>query len=352
MQIIQVGDRFTIADVTNTYDKLPVGNYLVKYDSREGFYLSRKESFQLPSKIYGDHSIINRWKRSYEVNSEKNMGIVLSGLKGTGKTITAQKYCIEMNLPVIMLNDDWHGPDFVDFITNPVWGEFILFIDEFEKIYTEVDTQTDLLSLMDGNYATKIIFLLTVNNFNINEYLINRLNRVKYRKDYTDLDEDIMEEVIDDLLIHKHHKDSIFEFFTKLNTCTFDLLVGLIKEVNLFNESAIECGKHLNLKVQEQYYEIFEIIDGKEYLCDSGNYSLHEPEIYIERNHMNNYPKMKNEEGELVPAGEVLYYSVDLKEGEFAMTKSTPSSKSFFIKSNDGKLMFKFKHKSFKYLVF
>jgi hypothetical protein len=270
MSIIQNGEKFSFADITGTYDKLPVGNYMLKYSEREGFFLIKKEQFVMPSKVYGDQSIVNRWLTSWKHNSHKNLGILLTGLKGSGKTITAQKFCIDSNLPVIIISSGFSGSDFVDFITNPKLGECIIFIDEFEKIYSEYDRDNahhDLLSIMDGNFSTKLIFLLTVNNENLNEYLVNRLNRIKYRKSYSDLEFETMEAVINDMLINKSHHESIYEFFEKVNMRTFDLLTNLIKEMNLFNEDAITCGMHLNLRSHAKQYEVFEIFKGKEFEC-------------------------------------------------------------------------------------
>ena len=48
---------------------------------------------------------------------------------------------------------------------------------------------------------------------------------------------------------------------------TFDLLTNLIKEMNLFGEDAIECGKHLNLKPEHKYYTVTEVFEGQEYEC-------------------------------------------------------------------------------------
>ena len=69
-------------------------------------------------------------------------------------------------LPVVIINELYHGSDFVDFITSPKLGECVVFLDEFEKIYSKQEFQHELLSIMDGNYATKLIFLLTVNEVN------------------------------------------------------------------------------------------------------------------------------------------------------------------------------------------
>lgn len=264
---MQSGHRFEITDVTATHSTLPTGNYMLKKDLRTGeFYLMQKESFPMPEKVYGDHSVVQRWLQSWKHNSSKNLGILLTGLKGTGKTITAQKFCMESNLPVIIINEPFEGVEFIDFITNPKLGQCIVFIDEFEKIYHR-ENQYDMLSLMDGNYNTKLIFLLTVNEENISDYLINRLNRIKYRKTYGDLEDDVIEEVINDMLVNKEHRSSIYTFFERVNMCTFDLLTNLIKEMNLFDQDAIVCGGHLNIKPEMKSYDVVEIWDGIEHEC-------------------------------------------------------------------------------------
>lgn len=277
LRVAKQGDSFYLNDnIFEEFDQLPVGNYTLQFDPKMMcYYLKQKEAFHLPKRVYGDHSIVNRWLTSFEHNSEKNMGVILSGLKGTGKTITAQKLCIKANLPVIMIGDAYHGPDFIDFLSNPLLGKCIIFIDEFEKIYAEnrlggdgKSASTDFLSLMDGNFQTKLLFLLTVNEFRVNEYIVNRLNRVKYRKDYTNLPYEVINEVIDDLLVNKEHKESIFTFLFKVNMCTFDILVNIIKEMNLFNEDAIACGMHLNLKAESRYFNVYEVYRGNEYECE------------------------------------------------------------------------------------
>lgn len=271
MAIIQNGDIFNFSNIPSIHKTLPKGVYMLQ-TSMEGIYLKKKEDFVLPKKIYGDHSIVDRWITSFKNNSEKNLGILLSGIKGTGKTITAQKFCIDIDLPIIIINAEYAGPAFIDFMTNPELGTAVVFIDEFEKIYQNKDKQRDLLSLMDGQYPTNLIFLLTANEEIRNDYLINRLNRIKYKKEYFNLEESVMAEVIDDLLVNKEHAESIYDFFNIINICTFDLLVNIIKEMNLFKEDAISCGKHLNLKSEDSYVNITEIYKGKSYECHSMNF--------------------------------------------------------------------------------
>jgi ATPase family associated with various cellular activities (AAA) len=294
MSILQDGGEFLLGSVTDTHPVLPLGVYMMKFCDRRGFYLQKKADFKLPTKIYGDHSVTKRWMTSYTANGCRNMGIILSGVKGGGKTITAQKFCIESGLPVIMINHSFKGPAFIDFITSPKLGKCIIFIDEFEKVYdtgnyASKEHQKDLLMLMDGAFPTNLIFLLTVNEMNVDSHLVNRLNRVKYRKEYSDLDPEVMETVIEDLLVNKEHEESIYEFFKAINICTFDLLVNLINEMNLFNENAVVCGKHLNLSVDGKTFEVREICEkGKEHRCDNDFYHFgKEYRLKIRRNATN-----------------------------------------------------------------
>jgi hypothetical protein len=301
MIILQSEDQYSLAGLTATHQKLPVGTYIVQFSDTRGYYLVRKEDFKLPSKTYGDFAITDRWIKSYQHNSEKNLGIILSGIKGSGKTITAQKFCIDSGLPVIMLTNAWSGAAFTDFITSPVFNNCIIFIDEFEKVYPDHNDpdgnnpQKDLLSLMDGNFPTKLIFLLTVNEFHINEYLINRLNRIKYRKHYDSIEQDVMDQVIDDLLSVEYlkYRNTIYDFFDKLGMCTFDLLVNLIKEMNLFGEDALQCAKHLNLRGEARFYHVYEIVGEEEHQCASVTLSPDQTELYIERKKIDYLPKKR-----------------------------------------------------------
>lgn len=262
--LLKAGSRI---DITDTHlEALPKlksdGVYQLCLDPRNGqYFLSEVQKFTLPKKLYGNYDIIDRWKKSYEHNTEKNLGILLSGLKGSGKTLLAKKFCMDMNLPTIVVNEGYSGTEFINFLTNPALGKYILYIDEFEKIYPDryndnEKNPSDLLSIMDGTYDTNIIFLYTINKFNISEYLINRLNRIKYRIHYENLDESVIDEVIEDLLINKKNKGSIYSLFDLIGMCTYDLLINIIKEMNLFNDNALAAAKHLNLKLEPQEYSI------------------------------------------------------------------------------------------------
>lgn len=332
--IAQIGKQFKLMDITATHGKLPVGVYSLNFNQMSGeYFLTQQEDFKLPSKIYGNHDIIHRWLHSYEHNTHKNMGIILSGIKGGGKTITAQKFCIEAKKPVILISAPFEGAGFLEFLTDIRLSESIIFIDEFEKVYDndnyhERNKSRDLLQLMDGTYQTKLIFLLTVNQYKLSDYFVNRLNRIKYRKDYSDLTQDIIDEVVEDLLINKDHRDSVKTFFQRINMCTFDLLVNVIKEMNLFNEDAIEVGKHLNLRSEPKKYHVYELFEGKEYRCNDIYMSPDAKEFNIGRDDTMHLPKEWEDCYNIhVKMGEVEIIRIDQQSFVVKITQPNPETK-------------------------
>lgn len=265
--IIQSGSNFRLAQLEAQHEKLPVGNYLVCYDQQTGFFLQKQTDFTLPEKLYGDFSCVDRWIKSFENNSDKNLGILLSGIKGSGKTVTAKLFCQKINMPVIIITEPYTGPAFEDFISNPVLSGSIVFIDEFEKVYKEKEGESNsLLTIIDGVYTSKLIFLFTVNDINqINGKLKNRLNRIKYHKVFSTLDAKLVEEITDDLLVNKEHKESVMKFAETFDIVTMDVLTAVIKEVNLFDEDALTCAKYLNLMHESSYYKVSVAYKGVSY---------------------------------------------------------------------------------------
>lgn len=280
--IIQNNTTFKFVETTDSFERLPVGNYLLKYSELNGFFLERKEDFTLPKKLYGDFSFIKRWKTAFE-NTTKNVGILLSGYKGTGKTITAELFCQLMEVPVIFITSPYSGPEFESFITSPLLNGSIIFIDEYEKHYNySNENENVLLSIMDGMYNTHLIFLLTVNDyFQVTDKLKNRLGRIKYSKLYASLDESVIKDIIADKLKDKKYEAELLSAIEFIPSLSIDILVELINDINLFDESAKECLKHLNLVGESSYYEVTAICDDKRFSCESVELNFPEDPFYV-----------------------------------------------------------------------
>ncbi len=239
----QIGNEFHQMDSRMALvDELPKAVYTAKYDDRTGeVYLERiDDKFTFNTKIYGlEDKFIAHVLKTYE-NTDRNLGVLLNGSKGTGKTVCAKIIANEMNLPVILC--DIPVTELTTFIAQfniPA----IFFFDEFEKNFK--DNTEILLSAMDGAYNTdtRKIFLITTNNLYINDNFISRPSRIRYKKTFGNLSEKVVREYCADNLHDKSRTDEIVSFIDTLSLSTIDILKTLVEEVNM-HECPIEDFKH------------------------------------------------------------------------------------------------------------
>lgn len=226
-------------------DSLPVGVYRLYYDQmKDEFSLELwKKKFTFEFKLYGiDMKFVNHVIATYKNQKAKsNIGILLNGEKGAGKTVTAKYLCNEFNLPVIICDTNYKN---IDLFISSIDQDCIFFFDEFEKNFQIIDRYDEpcagenLLSVMDGlnNSNKSHIFILTTNNKHINTNLLSRPSRVRYIKEYDSiLDKNTVVEYLNDNLEYKEYFDDIINFFSKMETITMAILKCVVDEVNMHN---------------------------------------------------------------------------------------------------------------------
>lgn len=258
------GNFYIPQQAIKAVDSIPHGTYYVRFNNQIGYYLEQIENFDLPTKIYGNTNVVKRWLTSYHANV-RNTGIILTGIKGSGKTLLSKKCAIDSGLPVIIIDTPYQDSDFISFITNPELGDVCIFIDEFEKVFAERGSENAMLTILDGAFNTHNLFIFTCNQMHTNEYLTNRPSRIRYRTHFESLPEEVINEVIADLLQRKEYAESIKIALTAIGVVTFDLLITLIKEVDLFNEPAEALAPYLNITAEEIRVDVIEIWKGKPY---------------------------------------------------------------------------------------
>lgn len=148
------------------YEILPPSTYVLKEDKNGAFFFEEVENFTLPSKTYGDlTSNTDRIIRTF-LDRPAATGVMLAGEKGSGKTLLAKSISIELakreNIPTILINSPFAGDTFSTLIQNINQPVLFLF-DEFEKTYGDRG-QEAILTLLDGVYPSKKLFLLTSND--------------------------------------------------------------------------------------------------------------------------------------------------------------------------------------------
>ena len=284
MKIINTGSKYEIyPNDLRTFDELPVQTYKVRFNKFTGFFLEKTDDLELAEgKVYGPHSQkVDKIANSYDI-LDRSLGVILSGDKGIGKTMTVQllsNKMISMGVPVIIV--DANIPGITDYIDTIKQRAMIVF-DEFEKKFParsdDIVSQEDFLSLFDGMSNQKHLYVITVNDIeNLNSYLINRPGRFHYHIRYnypkrneiieylTDNTTDVSEEEIE--------KVADFGFQVKLN---YDMLRAIALELS-FGIKFEEAIHDLNIMAIGQQRETpfvmalttGEVLEGVTYLTKS-----------------------------------------------------------------------------------
>lgn len=281
--IINAGDKFYIyGDGVKVSKKLPAQAYTVKFDPMAGWWLEKaKEPIVGSDKIYG--VLMKRVEKvlsSYE-RMNRNMGVILSGAKGIGKSLFARiisKKAIENDLPVIYITENIDG--LANFLATIDQRCLILF-DEFDKVFYNSSrdeenkscSQDSFLTLFDGVYASNKLFVITANDLGkLSEFLLNRPGRFRYHLRFDYPNEEETKEFLKDKLDKSVKRKEITEIlrFTSIVPLSYDCLTAIADELNNGEtfESCLEVLNIINV-MEEHYYSgtiVFE--DGDSYKLD------------------------------------------------------------------------------------
>lgn len=265
MKAIKIGTKVEIYnDTVMTYDELPARSYIVRFEKMTGFYLDEYADIQVKEdKIYGDHMVkVQKVLRAYD-RFERNLGVILSGCKGIGKSMFAKLLSVEaakMNIPIIVV--DQYIPGIASYLEAIDQSIMVLF-DEFDKTFGdvrpsegEIEPQAALLSLFDGISQGKKLFVITCNDIRkLNDFFINRPGRFHYhfRFGYPSADE--IRRYLYDKLGKAHYQEiEPIVAFSRRVDLNYDCLRAIVFEINSGESfrSAIEDLNIVNLS-QEHY---------------------------------------------------------------------------------------------------
>jgi hypothetical protein len=243
-------------------ETLPPSIYEVQYDEEKGFFLTNVDGdIPISEALYGDvASLTSRVMISFE-RTQGNLGVLLSGPKGLGKTLTIKNICktaLEKRLPVILVKENFSNlVSFIDSICQPC----VIVLDEFEKLYPnhqkterdDLDGQDSLLNMFDSALASKKLFLLTCNDVsNISEYLLNRPGRLHYHFKMNRLTIGEIQEYCDNNLNRemRHLITDICSLGAKIPDFSYDMLKAIVFELNTYVCGLEEVTGILNIDAQ------------------------------------------------------------------------------------------------------
>lgn len=255
-RFLKVGDTIIFDRSQNglVYNLQPKQIYNIQVDSFSGeIQLKLANDFNLPEKVYHteqDKRFMRKVLRSYDSIQSGTTGVMLCGLKGSGKTVLAKSLAMDSNLPILLL-DQYIHPRYLNKCLQKIADIPVCIIfDEVDKLSESYDDDY-LLKIMDGVDSTgKKLFIFTANNTNnINEYMKDRCSRIRYWKLFKETPQSMINSIIEDKLLDCSRQKEVSDFIRSNVKClSFDNISSFIDEINLNPEDSLsELFADMNL---------------------------------------------------------------------------------------------------------
>jgi hypothetical protein len=262
--VIRMGSMYRLMDEADieVCGTLPAKIYTVGQNPMtKEYFLEPLSDFNLPSKLYGDTEKRARRVLATFRARPLSTGVHLDGVKGSGKTLLAKtisKFAQEEGIATVVINQPHCGDDFNKFIQSINVPAIIMF-DEFEKVYGYHE-QEKILTLFDGVYPSKKLFVLTTNEHqSVSRYLKNRPGRIYYSFKFGSLEQKFIEEYLNDNLLDKTQVQNVLKYTKVYSFFNFDMLAACVEEMNRYGETLQEVLGYLNIVPENKADETYQL---------------------------------------------------------------------------------------------
>lgn len=247
-KFIKLGDTVNFKPTTDGLDySLEAGKiYTVEIDQwSDAISLKIAPDFVMPNKVYetdDSSKFIDKVLNHYKKSNNGTTGVMLSGLKGSGKTITAKIIALKSELPIILIDKGFRPSRLTKLFNLLSDTEACVLFDEIDKLGEDYDDDY-LLKILDGaNTSGKKLILCTCNDTeDVSEYLLDRCSRIRYWKEYGELSASMISNILEDKLNDKSEIKPLTDFIIEnFDVVSFDNIASFVDEVNEYPNSTFE----------------------------------------------------------------------------------------------------------------
>ena len=247
---VKYGDQIIPKPQGVDYTLKKDGVYTLKRDRyNDELYLEESDGFKMPEKYYqseSDKRFINKVVKTFKETNKTNTGVMLSGLKGSGKTLMAKYIATQCNVPIIVVDKNVSAGDIENFFVR-VHEETVVIFDELDKYWST----SYLLGFLDGvKPSSKKLVLCTCNDEDeVSDYLNDRCSRIRYKKEFDCLSVDVVVGILSDVLDDDKAIEAASYLVDNIDTVSYDNVIVFRDEVvNNPNESYEEILEDLNIE--------------------------------------------------------------------------------------------------------
>ena len=219
--------------------------YILKYDSWDGdvFLEVQDGALQLHETTFkssSDEKFISKILSYHKDSKRSTTGVLLTGLKGSGKTVMSKLIAQECELPIIIVSSDCPTKKISNFFSKSPNTEVCVIFDEIDKNEKYWNTE-DLLGFMDGiNSIGKKLVILTCNaDSKINEFLKDRCSRIRYVRRFDAMTKDSIKTIVEKYV--DKDIDEVTNFIhDRFKVASFDNIISFLEEIKVNVEDSYE----------------------------------------------------------------------------------------------------------------
>lgn len=237
---VKVANKVVFKPTTDGLDyELEAGKvYTVEMDRWSGdISFTVAPDLNLPTKLYTteeDSKFVDKVLSRYKIMESGTLGVMLSGLKGSGKTVMMKNLAVQSNLPILLIDKSFAPSQLVNLFNKLSKIELCVLMDEIDKIGENYDDDY-LLKILDGvNTTGKKLMIFTCNDAeDINEYLQDRCSRIRYWREFDVMPSSMIQNILSDKLKDKDEVKPLTDFIIEnFGVVSFDNVISFVDEVN------------------------------------------------------------------------------------------------------------------------